>query len=366
MANCKKCHKEMQDTPYCPWCGAKQSVQRTKRGNGLGSAYKRGSTWVASVTVGSQDGKQLRRRKYGFKTKKEALEYIPILANAPIIKPRTLKYYYDSWESNELEQLSKSKQTAYKIAWKKIEPLHNWNVKDLTIIQLRDYVLEVAPTHYPARDIKTLLSHLFKLAIADQQISVNMSEYINLPKLEESEREPWNEDELKKMWERYEAGDKMASYLLLMTYTGMMPGELFLCEKSMVNIEKQEIVNAGIKTDVRKKTPIGIPEFLIPVIETIFTFTPDDYPKLVRRDRDTFYKDYHEFLKINNIRDLPMYTCRHTTATALAVGNNIAPSVIQKAMRHAKFTTTQRYIHPDISDVKTALNTLIPNGDTPQ
>jgi len=32
--------------------------------------------------------------------------------------------------------------------------------------------------------------------------------------------------------------------------------------------------------------------------------------------------------------------CRHTTATALALGN-IAPSVIQEVMRHTKFNTTQ-------------------------
>ena len=45
------------------------------------------------------------------------------------------------------------------------------------------------------------------------------------------------------------------------------------------------------------------------------------------------------------------------TQKALALGN-IAPSVIQTAMRHAKFSTTQRYIHPDRSAAMAAVNQM--------
>ena len=68
-------------------------------------------------------------------------------------------------------------------------------------------------------------------------------------------------------------------------------------------------------------------------------------------------KAYHEAVKAAGVRDLPPYSCRHTTATALALGN-IAPSVIQQVMRHTKFSTTQRYIHPDTKAARTAVNTI--------
>lgn len=41
----------------------------------------------------------------------------------------------------------------------------------------------------------------------------------------------------------------------------------------------------------------------------------------------------------------------------VALGN-IAPSVIQEVMRHTKFSTTQRYIHPDTKSAHDAVNTL--------
>lgn len=69
------------------------------------------------------------------------------------------------------------------------------------------------------------------------------------------------------------------------------------------------------------------------------------------------YARYHETLKRIGVRDLPPYSCRHSTATALAM-QNIAPSIIQKVMRHAKFSTTQSYIHVDVSPMLEAVNRL--------
>lgn len=359
--NCKKCRKEMNDTPFCPHCGAKQSATRTRRGNGSGSAYKRGNYWQAQITICfTPDGKRVYARKGGFRTKKEALAYLPELLaqGAPTPPTNTLEYYYESWLKADAPKLSKSKQTAYKVAWNKIKALHDVRVADLRLVQVRDIVSEVAPTFYPARDIKSLLSHVLKLAIADGQIATNLSEHITLPPMKETEREPWSDAEIATMWRLFEAGDHMAAYLLLMTYTGMMPGELFICEKDMIDLDKHTIVGAGLKTEVRKAAPIVLPDIIVPVVEQILTFTPPDNKRIVRRNRWDFYDDYHAFTKSAGIRDLPMYSCRHTTATALAKGENISPTIIQKAMRHSKFSTTQHYIHHDITDVYSALNTL--------
>ena len=74
-------------------------------------------------------------------------------------------------------------------------------------------------------------------------------------------------------------------------------------------------------------------------------------------NKDRFYKEYYAALERAGVRGLTPYSCRHTTATALALGN-IAPSVIQQVMRHAKFTTTQRYIHPDRASALAEVNTM--------
>lgn len=368
---CNKCAREIPDgSAFCNHCGASQAaekppVKRTKRrrGNGEGTVYKRGNYWQIEIVLGYDgNGRPIRKTRSGFRTKKEALEYIPTLRSerpGQRAKARTLRDYYNSWEKSDMPKLGKSKQTAYRIAWNKLETLHDYPVNLLTVVRLRDVVADEAPTFYPARDMKTLLSKLLSLAVADQQIAVNMAEYITLPTLNENERSPWNDEELKTIWTAYDNEDVVAAYLLLMIYTGMMPGELDKCTRQMIHLDKQQILGAGIKTAVRKQAPIVLADFIVPVVERILTFTPDNPDqRILYTDRDSFYDAYHAFTKSQGIRDLPMYSCRHTTATALAVGTDVAPSIIQKIMRHAKFTTTQRYIHPDASDSLAGVNKL--------
>lgn len=368
---CIKCRLEIPEgSAYCNHCGAPQSVPapssrrgKRRRGNGQGSAYKRGNYWQIEVVMGYDgNGKPIRRTKSGFRTKKEALEYIPTLKGEKPgegKKARTLRYYYNSWEKTDMPKLSKSKQTAYRIAWGKLESVCDMPLNLLTIVRLRDTVADEAPTFYPARDIKSLLSKLYTLAIADQQVTINMAEYITLPPLNESERTPWSDEELRTIWRAYDDEEVLASYLLLMIYTGMMPGELRNCTRGMIHLEEQQIVGAGLKTDVRKQTPIVLADFIMPIVERILTYTPEgDDVRIMILDKTSFYEAYHDFTKKWQIRDLPVYSCRHTTATALAVGTDVAPSIIQKIMRHAKFTTTQRYIHPDASDALTGVNKL--------
>lgn len=366
---CVKCSKDLPaGAVYCCWCGVNQNAPTRKRGvkrrgNGQGSVYKRGKYWQAEIIIGwTADGRRIRRYKGGFETKKAALECLPGLASRQqpsSSRIRTVEYYYDSWHKSDAPSLSKSKQTAYRVAWRKMESIRNFPISALSVVLLRDLVADEAPTHYPARDMKTLLSKILTLAMADQLLTINMADFIPLPPKNESEQQPWNDDELRIIWQAYDQGDVVAAYLLLMIYTGMMPGELDRCRKSMIHLDERKIIGAGIKTEVRKESPIVIAEIVVPVIQQILTYTADDPDqRILYTDRWSFYDAYHAFNAAHGIRDLPMYSCRHTTATALAVGTDVAPSIIQKIMRHAKFTTTEHYIHPDYSDALAGVNKL--------
>ena len=89
---CRKCRTALPDgSKYCLSCGAKQDITRRprSRGNGTGSVYQLPSkTWIAVRICGwytAEDGSIHRktRSKSGFRTKKEALEYLPLLAVTP-------------------------------------------------------------------------------------------------------------------------------------------------------------------------------------------------------------------------------------------------------------------------------------------
>lgn len=329
---------------------------RYRRGNGQGTAIKRGRTWTAVWTEPAwidEDGKRHtpRRWKGGFRTKNEALIYAsnphPISSEAP-----TLRSYYETWKASDYLDLSKNKQSAYRTAWNKLSPIANRRMDTLTIADLQSTVDAKADTHYPAKDMRQLLSHLFKRAVAEGHARTNLADFIRIPPLEEAEADPFTEKEIKALWSAYPK-EPFIGYLLLMIYTGMMPGELFRLDASMIHYDTREIIGCGLKTKKRRQTPIVFPELLVPVLMSIAA----DPGKVVRMNKDNWYKAYHDTLRRVGVRDLPPYSCRHTTATALALGN-IAPSVIQEVMRHTKFQTTQRYIHPDTEAAKSAIDTL--------
>ena len=369
---CRKCKGELPDSAiFCPWCGARQDVKRSSRlrGNGMGSAYKRGKTWTAVVIMdwkidaesGSKKKLPIKRTQGGFKTKREALEYIPTLRNDTPKAAVTLDKLYQGW-TDKFKKLSKSKQTAYSIAYDKISEIRYFNISTLSIDDLQSVVNAKAPTYYTAKDIKTLLSHLYDRAVAQGDVQTNLAKFIELPQLDEAEQIPFSEIELKRLWEDYGKGNKFTGYILLMIYSGMMPGELFECRKPMIDWARQEIVGCGKKTKKRKSTPIVVADLVIPVLRDLCDFSQSRKDYLLCINRDNFYKEYHISLQRIGVRDLPPYSCRHTTATALALGN-IAPSVIQEVMRHTKITTTQRYIHIDTSPMLAAVNTISAGDD---
>lgn len=365
--NCIKCGKELQEAfTFCPFCGKKQVTTQKKkavrsRPNGSGTVYKRGNTWVASYTHGytiDENGKRKATRsyKYGFATKKAALEYLPTLAATPVRKVPKLIELWEIFEGGKkFEKLSASQKGKYETAWKKIEPLWFCKIDQLTTFDLQNAVDSKAETYYPARDIRDLFSKLYQTAMPDQFVTANLADYIELPDLHAKEGQPFRAEEIEKLWIDYGAGNWWTGYLLLMIYTGMMPGELLEARKDCIDWEGKQIVGAGKKTDKRKETPIVLADFIIPVLADLCNHTEGE--KLIRINKDRFYSVYYETLERAGCRRLPPYSCRHTAATAMAL-ESIPPSVIQKIMRHARFSTTEKYIHVDLEPMRQAINQL--------
>lgn len=331
-----------------------------KRGNGQGTAYKRGKTWTAQRPGYStvEDGKLVRRRpkKGGFATKKEALAWASTSNDTDIISPRLIDLW-NGWSENDMLGLSSNKQTAYRIARKRLEPIIARRIDTLTLDDLQKCVNAACSTYYPAHDMKCLLSHLYKRALASNRASVtlNLSQFIVLPALEETEAKPFTEDELKAFWSAYEAGDMFVGYILLLCYTGMMPAELLACKKDMVDIEACEIRGCGAKTKTRRKAAIVFPDFVQPVLVDLLAFSKGD--KLVTMNKDRFYDEYYLALERCGARKLPPYSCRHTYGTE-AVKLGLHPSEIQKLLRHSNARMQERYIHVASDDLHDAVDKM--------
>lgn len=363
MSKVCKCGCELpEDALFCFRCGKKYNPTRTtkRRGNGQGTAYKRGNTWTAQATKYtwiSKDGVRHQKllRKGGFKTKKDAIAYLETLRSNEVRKIPTLLSLYTTWEENELPKLSKDKKTAYKKARQRLDSLMGRKIDNLTTEDLQNVVNDHSTSFYTARDMKSLLSKLYKRAMADQFVQANLASFIILPELNEKEPVPFTAEEVQKMWTAFADGDTFVGYLLLMIYSGMMPGELLACEQSMIDFDRCEIYGCGKKTKTRKTGVIVFADIVKPVLQELCGFYNGD--RLYPKHETEFYRDYHEATKRIGVRDLPPYSCRHTTGTEAAKQNLNAPA-IQKIMRHGKITTSQRYIHLGAEEAHDGINKI--------
>ena len=343
-----------------------EKKRRTKsRGNGTGTAFKRGSTWTAQVVVGwrviaeDKPTVAITRSKGGFKTRDEALRYCPILKLGPQ-KPKeapSLAHYWETYTDTSFLDLGPSKQNAYKIAWNRMKSIQKTGIDQLMVSDLQGLIDRECTSYYTAKDCKTLLMNLFRIAAAEGYVRQELPSFIRLPALEEEERTPFSEIEQKALWKAYEGGDLRAAMPLLMIYTGMMPGEAMKLKVENIDLEARTITGVGMKTKVRKKTPIVLAENMIPVVENLIA-NANENGRFWPSHKKEWYDRYYDALAAAGTRKLSPYSCRHTTATALAITEGIAPQTVKKVMRWSNTKMLDRYAHPDQADALAAVNQI--------
>ncbi len=359
MPPCKKCKNVIPDgAVFCPWCGMRQERLKgvKKRGNGGGYAFKRGDTWTVRirryVAIPAEndidndiDVKCQETTKGGFATKKDALAYGQVMLGKSPRPTKTLADYWQLYSHDKLLKLSDGKQANYQKAYERMRGIALRDISTLTISDLQSVVSQTTSTFYPARDIKTLFSALFRMAAADGVANKDLPSFIELPKLNEKKREAFTPQEIQRIHAQWESGDMIAGYILVMIGTGMMPGELLRLEKSMIHLDLARIIGAGLKTDQRKKQSIVLPPPIVKILRSLMEKTPGE--KLF----DGYYYEkfsaqYYATLEAAGCRKLPPYSCRHSTATYMAQNPEIPPAVISRVMRHSA-RMTERYTHID-------------------
>lgn len=311
-----------------------------KRGNGEGSVVKYKDGYRAIIVTGWRDKTHpIKHTKSGFTTIREAREYINSFKKDEVIEPcsYTISKALSLFWNNGATKLSSSKQTHYRTVAKRIEAIYEVEMRSLTVAQLQDLVKGYS--YYPSRDIKSLLSHLYKLAIADGVCSMNLSQYIVLPPLEEEETVPFTADEVDRMWEDYK-DHPTTGIALLMCGTGMMPSEIVNAKRE--NWQGHYFVSVGAKTNRRKSASVPIPDKLMPVVSDLFANGKNN--GLLPYKMDTYRKDFKEMVsRIGADARCTPYSCRHTFATMLST--QVPAHVLARLMRNDIRVTQKYYLH---------------------
>ena len=325
-----------------------------KRGNGEGSVVRYKTGWRAIIVIGWRDGTHPIKRTKVFPTAAEARHYISQYRSHSVpALIHSVQDYWNIYRDNGLQKLSSSKITHYKTVWNRISEVAQEDISSLTVARLQELVKGY--TYYPARDIKSLLSHLYKLAIADGVCSANLSSFIVLPELNEEETVPFTKEEVERMWADY-AEHPETGLALLMTYTGLMPSEVAKVTEDKVDWDRQLITEVGSKTDRRKSAAVPVPDRMVPVLKDLLDKGKNG--SVMPYKMDTYRKAFKGM--VSRIRANPRctpYSCRHTFATLLAT--EVPAHVLAKLMRNDIRVTTKYYVHTDAQTLLDQVNNAL-------
>ena len=361
---CKKCKKEISDdSKFCNFCGAKQIREKSnrRRGNGQGTVYRgTDGRWIAEVTIGwdNADGKALRKtkRKKGFDTKTEALEYLPSLKQALPTTSANIKFkdLYKKWLDIHQRKVCKSTIDCYKAAYKHLSALYYSEIKIIKTENIQSCVDQCPNGRRTKENMKALCTSIWRYALQQDLVDKNYAEFVYIPKEDKTEKVAFTKDQLQLMWDSVDRVPNV-KYILLMCYTGMRLGEMLSAKTENYNPEEWYFVT-GIKTNAGKNRVITIS----PRLRHFFSeFGQTEFLFLQMKEDQFREKIYYPALQSLGMDKLAadgshVYTphcCRHTFATLM---KDIEAPVTdkQRLIGHASFEMTAHYTHTNIESLK--------------
>jgi integrase len=374
----KKCAKEIpDDAVLCCYCGKKIPKEEEKdnepnprtRANGTGSAYKRGKTWTAAVSVPEGEG-HVKRRKGGFPTKKAALAYIPTLAQtkAQKVAKFTFLQVYEAWYAAHEKSIEDSTMGCYRAAKNYYKDIYNMPFAGIGLDDLQECMDNCPRGKRTHENMKTLGTLLYKYALPRHISDMNYAQYLNTGDGIKTTRPAFSMEQVETIKNAIGKIEGI-EYIYCLIYTGFRPGEMLELERDAYNTNDNTLTG-GFKTEAGTDRVITISPKIVPIIrELVMKSSPFIFPRPDGSKMDDdyfrsklFYPAMAElgFQPIPAVGEKPTYVpycCRHTFANLM---KNVQGSDTDKAalMGHASPEMTKYYQSMDLDSIRAITDKL--------
>ena len=379
---CRKCKKEIiEGSLFCNYCGAKQEATRrkTRRGNGEGTVFQRGNTWTAKVILGWWVDDDLRLHskevtKGGFKTKKDALDYLPELrkSEGDRLSGITFQELYKRWYADHESKVGESTMAGYAASFNHFKPVWGLRFDRIVTDDLQKCLDEGNKGRRTKELMKALAGCLYKHAQARNIVSHNYAQHLYVGNEKKGTHPAFTMKQLEKIRAAAMGGDIRAIYTLCLIYLGFRPGEMLsLTRESYHKDDELEYLVGGGKTEAGTNRIVPISPKIKPFLyELILKANPHIFPREDgKRMDDKWFRDRYFYPLLADLGIQPMpdqkhpaeyvpYSCRHTFANLL---KNVEGAGKDKAslIGHTDYAFTEkRYQSAEIENLLDIVNKI--------
>lgn len=324
-----------------------------KNPNGLGTVYKlagnRSNPYIARVTKGwvnKPDGtkKQSYYTVGYFKTRAEAIRALNNYVSGGIVEVPHLTFskLYGEWSDCHFDKISESTQRQYTAAFKNLEPLHNAKFTSLRTAHYQKCINDLTGSLKKGslEKIKLLIVMLYDYALQNDLCAKNYGKFIKLPKETKTEKEIFNDMEIKKLFDN--VGVPYADTILILIYTGMRVNEMLSLTVFNIDMDKG-FLTCGLKTEAGKNRIVPVHHKIKPYLAKYIAASRDG--RLIGLSYTRYMKIFKDICARLDIKNKTPHCCRHTFASLMARAG-VSPQALQKIIGHADYSTTANiYTH---------------------
>ena len=329
--------------------------QKLRHQNGFGSIVKLGGRrrkpYGVRITVGWEDGKQIRKYLGYYSSEVDALmalaEYHKNGVDIDLTK-LTLKEVFERWlQLQENRTLSKSVVATHKMAYNRLGKLGNVPIKNVKTTQLQDWLDEIDLKPGSKGKLRSTMGMVFEYAAQNDIVSKNYAKFLKIDEKIEKTGKVYTTTEIQELWKHTDKED--ARILLILIYTGMRIGELLHISKDDIHFDKQYMVG-GSKTEAGRDRIIPLHDAIVPLVKQQL----GDHHWLVQSTHGT--AKHYNVVSVRNAKFLNELGMEHKfhdtrkTAISLMHTAGIPMETIKLIVGHTGSDVTEKvylYKHPE-------------------